>query len=101
MSLTDKKKLSFIETIKTNLSQFSEVKQIVLFGSFVNSKTPNDIDIAIVQNSDKDFLTLSLRYRKVLRELSKIIPLDIVPIKQNVKGSFLQEISKGLIVYER
>ena len=101
MSLTDNNKLNFINTIKEKLSQFSEVNKIVLFGSFTNSNNPNDIDIAVVQNSNDNFLTLSLKYRKVLRELSKIIPLDIVPIKQNSKGVFLEEINKGQVVYER
>jgi len=65
---------------------------VILFGSFIKSSNPNDIDIAIVQNSNDNFLTLSLKYRKVLRELSKIIPLDIVPIKANANGVFLDEI---------
>ena len=101
MILTDSNKLNFINTIKEKLSQFSEVNKIILFGSFVNSNNPNDIDIAIVQNSHDNFLTLSLKYRKILRELSKQIPLDIVPIKQNTDGVFLEEINKGQIVYER
>lgn len=101
MSLTDNKKVNFINIIKDKLSQFQEVNKVILFGSFVKSNNPNDIDIAIVQNSNDNFLTLSLKYRKVLRELSKIIPLDIVPIKQNSKGVFLEEINKGQVVYER
>ncbi|MEA2019998.1 MAG: nucleotidyltransferase domain-containing protein [Campylobacterota bacterium] len=101
MSLTDNKKLTFINTIKEKLSQFSEVNKVILFGSFTKSSNPNDIDIAIVQNSNDNFLTLSLKYRKVLRDLSKIIPLDIVPIKENSKGVFLEEINKGQVVYER
>ncbi|BFU77754.1 hypothetical protein ALC152_09690 [Arcobacter sp. 15-2] len=101
MSLTDNKKLNFINIIKDKLSQFQEVNKVVLFGSFVNSNNPNDIDIAIIQNSNDNFLTLSLKYRKVLRELSKMIPLDIVPIKTNSKGVFLEEINKGQVVYER
>jgi len=72
-----------INTIKEKLSQFSEVNKVTLFGSFVKSNNPNDIDIAVVQNSNDNFLTLFLKYRKVLRDLSKMIPLDIVPIKAN------------------
>ena len=101
MSLTDNKKLNFINIIKDKLSQFSEVNKVILFGSFLKSNNPNDIDIAIVQNSNDNFLTLSLKYRKVLRDLAKIIPLDIVPIKQNSNGVFLSEINKGQVVYER
>jgi predicted nucleotidyltransferase len=101
MSLTEHNKVQFINTIKKQLSQFSEVNQIILFGSFIQSKNPNDIDIAIIQNSNENFLTLSLKYRKVLRELSKLIPLDIIPVKQNSEGIFLNEINKGTVVYER
>jgi uncharacterized protein len=101
MNLTDNSKLNFISIIKDKLSQFSEINKVILFGSFVKSNNPNDIDIAIIQNSNDNFLTLSLRYRKVLRELSKMIPLDIVPIKANTNGVFLEEINKGQIVYER
>jgi len=101
MNLTDKNKLNFTNVIKDKLSQFSEVKKVILFGSFVKSSNPNDIDIAIIQNSNDNFLTLSLKYRKVLRDLSKLIPLDIVPVKQNSTGSFFDEINKGTVVYER
>ena len=101
MSLTDTNKSNFIDTIKDKLSQFSEVNKVILFGSFINSNNPNDIDIAIVQDSNDNYLTLSLKYRKVLRDLSKTIPLDIVPIKANTDGVFMNEINKGQIVYER
>ena len=101
MNLTDKNKVNFTNVIKDKLSQFSEVKKVILFGSFVKSSNPNDIDIAIIQNSNDNFLTLSLKYRKVLRDLSKLIPLDIVPVKQNSTGSFFDEINKGTVVYER
>lgn len=101
MPLSEDKKSNFIEIIKSQLSQFSEISKIVLFGSFIKSSEPNDIDIAIVQNSNDNYLKLSLKYRKVLRDLSKQIPLDIVPIKQGAKGIFLNEIDKGLVIYER
>ena len=101
MHLTSSTKTNYINIIINSLSQFSEIGKVILFGSFVNSNHPNDIDIAIVQDSNDSFLTLSLKYRKVLRELSKTIPLDIVPIKDNVKGAFLEELSKGKVIYER
>ena len=101
MIIDDTKRLNFSNIIKEKLSQFNEVHKIILFGSFVNSTNPNDIDIAIIQNSNENFLSLSLKYRKVLRDLSKIIPLDIVPIKQKSEGYFLKEIYKGKVVYEK
>lgn len=88
-------------TNTNKLSQFKEIDKVILFGSFIKSNNPNDIDIAIVQNSNDNFLTLSLKYRKVLRNLSKTIPLDIVPIKANTNGVFLEEINKGQVVYEK
>ena len=101
MPLSEDKKYNFIEIIKSQLSQFSEISKIVLFGSFVKSSEPNDIDIAIVQNSNDNYLKLSLKYRKVLRDLSKQIPLDIVPIKQGANGIFFFLLNKGLVIYER
>lgn len=101
MILSKSKKQNFINIIKDKLSQYSEVDKIILFGSFIESNEPNDIDIAVFQNSNENFLTLSLKYKKILRELSKQIPLDIVPIKQDAKGIFLEEIQRGNVVYER
>jgi predicted nucleotidyltransferase len=91
----------YINNIKEQLSQFIEINKIIIFGSFIKAQKPNDIDIAIIQNSDNNFLTLSLKYRKVLRELSKKIPLDILPLKENSQGIFMEEVSKGKIIYER
>jgi predicted nucleotidyltransferase len=90
-----------IQIIKDGLSQFSEVEKIILFGSFLRKDQPNDIDIAVVQNSNDDYLTLSMRYRKALRKLSKIIALDIIPLRHNGKSAFMEEIAKGITVYER
>ncbi len=101
MKLDNSKKQNFINVIKEKISQFKEVNKIVLFGSFVQSDNPNDIDIAIFQDADENFLTLSLKYRKVLRELSKTIPLDIIPVKKHSDGVFLEEINKGQVVYEK
>lgn len=94
-------KNEYIDNIKYKLLQFREIDKIIIFGSFIKAKNPNDIDIAIVQNSDDNFLTLSLKYRKVLREISKQIPLDILPLKKNAKGSFMEKINEGEIIYER
>ena len=91
----------YIKIIKHQLSQFIEVNKIIIFGSFFKSTNPNDIDIAIVQDSDSNFLTLSLKYRKVLRELSKKIPLDIVPLKKNTNSFFMNELIDGKVIYER
>ncbi len=94
-------KESYINFIKSHLLQFQEIDKVIIFGSFFNSKNPNDIDVAIVQKSNNNFLTLSLKYRKALRELSKKISLDIVALKKDADGFFTHEIEKGRIIYER
>jgi predicted nucleotidyltransferase len=94
-------KKSYLNIIKKELSKFMEIHKIIIFGSFIDSDNPSDIDIAIIQNSDSNFLVLSLKYRKVLRDLAKKIPLDIVPLKENSKGVFMEEIRKGVMIYER
>lgn len=94
-------KNNYLQIIREKLSQFVEIDKIIVFGSFLSLSNPHDIDIAIIQNSNQNFLTLSLKYRKVLRELSKDIPLDIIPIKKNAQGVFMQEINEGTVIYER
>ncbi|MBU1668394.1 nucleotidyltransferase domain-containing protein [bacterium] len=101
MNLSKDVKEHIINIIQTKLSHFSEINKIILFGSFQKSQNPNDIDIAVIQNSKENYLTLSLKYRKALRELSKKFPLDIVPIKNNSHSSFLDEINQGYTIYER
>jgi predicted nucleotidyltransferase len=94
-------KKNAMEQIKRKLSPYSEISKIVIFGSFATSSIPNDIDIAIFQHSDDNYLTLSLKYRKALRELSSQIPLDVIPVKIGGKGIFLEEIEKGRVIYEK
>ena len=69
MEMQEKMELS--SKISKNLSKFNEIKKIVIFSSYFRSKKPNDIDIAIIQDSKSDFLSLSLKYRKELRDIAK------------------------------
>jgi uncharacterized protein len=79
-----------------------EIKRIVIFGSFLTSADPHDMDIAVFQNSDQSYLPLVLKYRKKMRPLSRKIALDIVPIKENAERSqFLLEVNSGEKIYER
>ena len=84
------------------LSEFPEVQRIVIFGSFVKSDEPNDIDIAVFQDSDENYYPLAMKYRKTLRSVSNKIPIDIIPIRPNGdKGPLMQEINNGEVLYER
>ena len=89
------------EIIKCLRSE-QEVKKIIIFGSFLNSDNPNDIDVAVFQDSDKTYLTLAMKYRKLTRNIARRIPIDIIPIKSNAsENSFLSEIESGELVYEK
>lgn len=98
----NQKERSYIkEKLRETLSKEKEVSKIIVFGSFLKSKNPNDIDVAVFQNSQEKYLNLSLKYRKMTRDIAKIIPLDIFPINENSKGIFLNEINYGEVIYER
>ena len=76
----------------------SEIQQIVVFGSFLENEQPQDLDVAIIQDSDEAYLPLALKYRKQTRSISKTIPVDIVPVKLGAEGEFLSEIRKGKVM---
>lgn len=87
--------------IINSLCSEKEISKIALFGSFVHEEKFNDIDIAIFENSDLDFITLNMKYRKKLRALSKEHPIDLIPIREGVESSFLVEIDKGEVIFEK
>ncbi|MBW6533685.1 MAG: nucleotidyltransferase domain-containing protein [Mariniphaga sp.] len=99
--MNKKEKLYIKEKLKETLSKEKEVFRIIIFGSFLNSKSPRDLDVSVFQNSKEKYLNLSLKYRKLTRDIAKIIPLDIIPIKENSFGTFLNEINLGEVIYER
>lgn len=100
--MNSEKKDKLKEEIIKKLKSEKEIRKIVIFGSFLNSTEPHDIDVAVFQDSDDNYLTLALKYRKLIREITRKIPIDIIPIRANVsEGSFLSEIESGELIYER
>jgi predicted nucleotidyltransferase len=84
------------------LSSEGEVRRIIIFGSFVYSEDPRDVDVAVFQDSDEKYLPLALKYRRKTREIARTIPLDIVPVKTGRReGPFMEEIERGEVIYER
>jgi len=74
----------------------------VVFGSFLHSDDPHDLDVAVFQDSEQAYLPLALKYRKKTREIAHRIPLDIVPLRAGAKdGLFLDAIERGKVIYER
>lgn len=101
MAIIDKYALS--KDLVSALSTDDQVEKIIIFGSFIRSSSPNDMDVAVFCDSKDDYLTLALALRKKLRKLSRIIPIDLLPISipYDPAALFLQEINKGEVVYEK
>ena len=79
-----------------------EIEKIIIFGSFNKNDSPNDIDIAVIQNSSESYLNLALKYRKLIRIISKEIAVDIFPIlEKNNNGFFTSEVASGEVIYAR
>lgn len=102
MSLQGETKEMLKKEIIDRLSEFPEVQRVVIFGSFVNSDDPHDLDIAVFQDSDESYYPLAMKYRRTLRTVANRIPIDVIPIcRSPEKGPFMQEIQKGEVLYER
>ena len=100
--LTRNEKLELKKRLVACLKNEKDIRKIVIFGSFVTAENPDDMDVAVFQDNNEGYLGLSMRYRKLIRPVSREIPVDIFPIKTNPgKASILSEIDNGEIVYER
>ncbi len=88
--------------LAARLSREKEVCKVIVFGSFLTSTTPNDLDVAIFQDSDEPYLALAMKYRRLLRPIADQIPIDVIPVRPNAAGGqFLAEIHKGEVIFER
>lgn len=83
------------------LSQEPAVRKVVVFGSFLSGESPGDMDIAVLSESPESYLPLAMRYRRLTRDVSRLIPLDIVPLRMNASGSIMDEVNRGEVIYER
>jgi predicted nucleotidyltransferase len=102
VNLSREAKETLKEEIVARLIGFQEVQRVVVFGSFLTSDDPHDLDIAVFQDSDESYYPLAMKYRRTLRAVANRIPLDVIPICRNpVEGPFMQEIQRGEVLYER
>jgi predicted nucleotidyltransferase len=100
--MTQIDKQNIINNIISSLTEEPEVRRIVVFGSFLTSPTPNDIDVAVFQDSNEQYLSLAMKYRKKMRPVSEKIALDIFPLRPDASESFfMDEIAEGRVIYER
>ncbi len=81
----------------------AEVSKVVVFGSFLTSDEPDDLDVAVFQDSEEAYLPLALKYRKLLRPVADRIALDVVPLRASAPpGWFVRdEVLCGEVIYER
>ena len=99
---TEQKKQLVKQRLVSSLKTEGEVCRIVIFGSFVNSDDPHDLDVAVFQDSDEKYLPLAMKYRRTTRDIARMIPMDIIPLKAGVQPDmFLDEIDRGEVIYER
>ena len=99
---TEQQKQLLKQRLVSSLKVETEVCRIVIFGSFVTSDNPNDLDVAVFQDSDEKYLPLAMKYRRKTRDIARMIPMDIIPLKAEVEDAiFLDEIERGEVIYER
>jgi predicted nucleotidyltransferase len=102
MALTEADKEQIKREVAALLRGEPEVRRVMVFGSFLTSRDPHDLDLAIFQDGDETYLPLATKYRRLLRPLSRRIPLDVIPVRFGVPGGqFVREIQMGEVVYER
>lgn len=102
MVLDLKQKETLKRTLVSCLAEDREIRRIVVFGSFLTSTRPTDMDVAVFQDSDESYIALVMKYRKQPRPVSRRIPLDIIPRRNGVANDpFLKEIESGETVYDR
>lgn len=102
MGLSKQEKNAIKRELVECLQAEKEVRKIVIFGSFLHSDDPHDLDVAVFQDTAEPYLPLAMKYRKKTRSIACRIALDILPAKFRAQDDpFLAEIAKGEIVYER
>ena len=102
MKLSEQAKKDLKNELVECLCSEKEISKIVVFGSFITSANPHDMDVAVFQDGTEGYLPLALKYRKKTRSVARKIPLDIFPLKTGGESSpFLAEISSGAIIYEK
>lgn len=84
------------------LSFDESIRKIIVFGSFVKSNEPRDLELAIISVSDKNYLSLALEYRRKLRGVAKETPIDLIPIRIPYEEiAFMKENNSGEVIYEK
>ena len=100
--VTIEEKQELKKQLVSSLKDEEDIRKVVIFGSFLTSDSPKDMDVAVFQESSEGYIKLAMKYRKMTRAVSKRIPIDIFPVRPNAgDASILSEIENGEVVYEK
>ena len=100
--ITIKQKQELKNQLVASLKDDKDIRKVVVFGSFLTSDNPNDMDVAVFQDSSEGYIRLAMKYRKLTRAVARKIPVDIFPIRPGaVDTVILPEIENGEVVYEK
>ena len=99
---TEQQKQVLRQRLVSLLKTEEKVCRIIIFGSFVTSDDPYDLDVAVFQDSNEKYLPLAMKYRRKTRDIARLIPMDILPLKAGVHREIIpDEIERGEVIYER
>lgn len=101
MALSDLDKRRIKLDLAACLRGEKEVRKVVVFGSFLSSREPQDVDVAVFEDGPEGYLALALKYRRLTRTIADRIPVDIIPLRNGATGPFLSEVDRGEVIYER
>lgn len=95
-----------LETIVAALARRPEVQRAILFGSYARGRADllTDLDILIVMESDRDFLT---RTAEMYRYLAMPVDLDLLvytpeELERNKERGFIRRaLEEGTTIYEK
>jgi predicted nucleotidyltransferase len=100
--ITIREKQELKQQLVASLQEEKNIRKVVVFGSFLYSDNPQDMDVAVFQDSSEGYVKFAMKYRKMTRAVSKKLPIDIFPIRPNADNALiLDEIANGEIVYEK
>ncbi|WP_299984047.1 hypothetical protein [Desulfobacula sp.] len=102
MAISQQEKDKIKKCIVACLKDELEIQKVIVFGSFLWADNPNDIDVAVLQNSSESYLPLAMKYRKKIRIISKELSVDIIPLRLGAFHCVMgDEISRGEVIFER
>lgn len=99
--MTTDEKSELLREVSRCLRPATEVRKVVVFGSFLSSDSPNDMDVAVFVDGGISYLDIAMKLRRLAEPVARWIPLDIIPVRPDAKGAILDAIAQGTVVYER